>query len=122
MIEWFAWVQMGLAAVATLLCLAFFTMRKGPNDYTLGAVVLIELLLVVQAVIAIVAPFVGNKPTGDGLEFALYLICALVIPIIAVFWALSDRTKWSTLILAVTCFSIGIMVFRMLQIWTVQVV
>ncbi len=120
MIEWFAWVQIGIASLAALVCLTFFFVKRGPNDYTLGSLLLVEVLLVVQVVIAIVAPFTGNPPSGDGLEFALYLISALAIPVVAGLWALSDRTKWSNLILTVAAFSIAVMIFRMLQIWTVQ--
>ncbi|WGD36694.1 hypothetical protein [Lysinibacter sp. HNR] len=120
MIEWFAWLQVWVACIAAVICLGFFLARRGPNDYTLGSVLLVEVLLIAQAIIAIIAPMAGNQPTGDGLEFALYLICALAIPAVAGFWALSDRTKWSNLILAVVGGTVAVMVFRMLQIWTVQ--
>ncbi|GAA3591460.1 hypothetical protein GCM10022198_14220 [Klugiella xanthotipulae] len=118
MIEWLTWAQVVVGLAAGVLCVAFFCAQRAPNDYTLGAIALVELLLVVQAVTAIVAPFVGNSPSGDGLEFALYLITALLLPVLAVVWALSDRTRWSTLILAVVAWAVAIMVFRMDQIWT----
>jgi hypothetical protein len=37
-----------------------------------------------------------------------------------VFWALIDRTKWSTVILGVACLAIAVMVFRMNEIWLYQ--
>jgi hypothetical protein len=121
MIEWFAWAQVALALIVAVLSLINFARKLGPNDVTLGGTLLVALLLVVQIVVSIVAPFVGNEPTGDLLEFWLYLITALILPIGAAFWALTDRTRWSNLILAIAAFSVAVMVYRMLFIWTVQI-
>jgi hypothetical protein len=121
MIEWFAWVQVGLSLIVAVLSLITFGRKLGPNDLTLGGTLLVALLLVVQIVVSIIAPFAGNEPTGDLLEFWLYLITALILPIGAAFWALTDRSRWSNLILAVVAFSVAVMVYRMLYIWTVQI-
>jgi len=122
MLEWFTWVQVIVALIVTLLTLINFARKIGPNDITLGGTLLVALLLVVQIVIAIIAPLAGNPPTGDLLEFWLYLVTALALPIIAGFWALADRTRWSNLFLAVAAGSVAVMVYRMHYIWTVQVV
>ena len=50
----------------------------------------------------------------------MYLVSALLVPAAAVFWALVDRSRWSTVVLAVACFAIAVMVYRMGQIWFVQ--
>jgi hypothetical protein len=50
-------------------------------------------------------------------EFWVYLVSAVIIPPAAVAWALTDRERWSTLILAVACFAVAVMVYRMSQIW-----
>jgi hypothetical protein len=34
-----------------------------------------------------------------------------------VFWALIERTRWSTVVLGVAGFAIAVMVVRMAQIW-----
>lgn len=121
MIEAFTWVQVAVGVTAGLLCLVLGFAGKKPADLTMGAVALVELLLVVQLVIAILAPAFGNVATGSVLEFYVYLISALLIPPAAVFWALVERTKWSTVILGVACLSVAVMVYRMEQIWSVQV-
>lgn len=121
MIEWFAWVQVGFALLVAVLSLINFGRKMSPNDLTLGGTVVIALLLIAQGVVAVIAPLVGNVPTGDLLEFWLYLITALLLPIGAAFWALTDRSKWSNLILAIVAFSVAVMVYRMLFIWTVQI-
>jgi hypothetical protein len=93
---------------------------RAPNDYTLGATVLVEVLLVVELVVVLLGPAFGNLPTGDGLEFWTYLISALLIPPAAIVWALVDRGRWSTVVLGVACLAIAVMVYRMGQIWFVQ--
>jgi hypothetical protein len=118
MIEWFTWVQVAVAVIAGVLCIALGFFGKKPSDLTLGSLAVVELLLVIQLVIAIVAPFTGNNAVGSSLEFYTYLISALLLPVAAGFWALVDRSKWSTVILGVVALAIAVMVYRMQQIWT----
>ncbi len=121
MIEWFENVQVGVAIVAGLLCLVLGLAGRTPNDYTLGATALVEVLLIGQLIVALVAPATGNLPTGSGLEFWVYLLSAVLIPPAAIFWALIDRNRWSTAILGVACLAVAVMLVRMGQIWFVQV-
>jgi membrane-bound ClpP family serine protease len=120
MIEWFTWLQVGVAVLAGLLCLVLGFAGTRPNDITLGVALLVELLLIVQLVVAIVAPEVGNAPTGNLAEFYVYLISAIILVPAAIFWALIERNRWSTAVLGVACLAIAVMVYRMFQIWTVQ--
>jgi membrane-associated HD superfamily phosphohydrolase len=120
-IEWFTIVQVAVAVIAGLLCLVLGFARRVPNDLTLGATALVELLLVAQVLIAIVAPVLGNRPTGSLLEFWVYLVSALLIPPAAGFWALIERNRWSTVVLGVANLAIAVMVYRMGQIWFVQI-
>lgn len=120
MIEWFTWVQVGVASLAGLGCLVAGLARRLPDDRTVGAAAVVLLLLVAQAVVAVVAPFVGNAPTGSLLEFWIYLVSAILLPPLAVVWALVDRTRWSNVVIAAALFAVAVMVYRMFQIWTVQ--
>jgi len=120
MIEWFTTVQVAVAVLAGVLCLVLGFAKRSPDDITLGATALVELLLVVQLVVAIVAPAVGNPPSGDLLEFYTYLVSALLLPIAGGFWALVERSRWSTVVLGVVCLAIAVMVYRMNVIWFVQ--
>lgn len=121
MIWWFTVALIGISVVAGLFCVIAGFAGRRPSDFSVGALALIELLLIVQVVLAIVAPMVGNPPSGDPLEFWVYLISAVLLPIGGVFWALLDRSRWSTVILGVVAFSIAIMIWRMQVIWTIQV-
>lgn len=120
MIEWFTWVQLAVAVAAGLLCIVLGFAGRVPSDLTLGALALVELLVLVQIVVAIAAPAFGNEPTGSALEFWVYLVSAALLPPAAAFWALLERNRWSTVVLGVAALSVGVMVYRMLQIWTVQ--
>lgn len=118
MIDWFTTVQVAVAVIAGLLCLVLGFAGRTPSDLSLGALALVELLLVVQLVAALIAPVAGNQPVGNMLEFYTYLISALLVPIAAGFWALVDRSRWSTVILGTAALAIAVMVYRMQQIWT----
>ena len=121
MILWFTIVQIIVACAAAVFCLFLGFAGRRPSDYSVGSVLLMEALLIVQAVIAIVAPLTGNPPTGDLLEYWVYLIGALLLPVGGVLWALLDRTRWSTVVLGVVGLSLAIMLWRMQTIWTVQI-
>ncbi|MBE3079058.1 hypothetical protein [Clavibacter michiganensis] len=120
MIGWFTVAQVAVAVVAGVLCLVVGAIGRKPSDLTVLPTALVEVLLVVQLVIAIVAPSVGNPPSGSLIEFYAYLLSGLVIPPLAVFWALVERTRWSTIILGASCLAIAIMIYRMDVIWNVQ--
>ena len=120
MIEWFTWFQVIVAVAAGVLCLILGAAKQLPNDYSLGAVLLVEVLLLAQLVVALLAPVVGNEPSGSLLEFYTYLVSAIVLLPAAGFWAFAERTRWSTVILGVAALSAAIMLYRMHTIWTVQ--
>ena len=90
---------------------------RKPNDWTLGGRVIVERLRSEQLVIALGAQGLGNHPTGSVPEFYVYRVAALLIPPLAVFWGLIERTRWSTVVLGVAAFAIAVMVVRMAQIW-----
>ncbi|WP_175986051.1 hypothetical protein [Microbacterium tenebrionis] len=121
MILWFTTLQIVIAVTAGLFAVIAGLLGRRPSDYTVGALALVEVLLIVQVVMAIIAPFAGNPPSGDPLEFWVYLISAALLPVGGVVWALLERSRWSTVILGVVAFAVAIMLWRMEVIWTVQV-
>lgn len=121
MILWFTVVQVAVAVAAGLFCLGAGLLGRRPSDFSVGALALVELLLIGQIVVAIVAPLAGNPPTGDLLEYWVYLVSAALLPIGAVLWALMERSRWSTVVLGVAALAIAVMLWRMQVIWTIQV-
>jgi len=121
-IDWLTTAIVSASVAAGLLCVVLGLAGRRPNDLSLGAAALVEVLLVVQIVVAIAAPAVGNSPTGSALEFWVYLVTAALLPPLAVLWALLERgSRWSTVVIGVGCLAIAVMVYRMHQIWFVQV-
>lgn len=121
MILWFTYVQLAVAVAAGLLALILGLAGRRPSDLTVGGMALLELLLIAQIIIAIIAPFAGNPPTGSLLEFWVYLVSAALLPPAAVAWALLERSRWSTVIMGIAALSVAVMVWRMQVIWTIQI-
>ena len=117
MILGYAIAVIAAGVLGGVLCLVEALRKRGPNDFTMGATLIVALMLLAQVVVSIVAPFAGNHATGDLLEFWMYLIVAFALPIGAGFWALVDRTRWANLVLAVAHLAVAVMVYRMLVIW-----
>lgn len=120
MIEWLYWLQLGVAIVAGLLAVGFAIAKRTPNDYTLGSIVLLGLLLLVQMIVAAVQPALGNSPTGSLLEFWMYLVTAFLMVIAGAVWALVERSMMSNVMLGLLAGSIAVMLVRMDVIWTVN--
>lgn len=120
MILWFTYLLVAVAVVSGLMCVVLGLAGRRPSDLTVGALAIVELMLLSQVVMAIAAPFAGNTPTGSALEFWVYLVSAVLLPPAAVLWALIERSRWSTVILGVAALSVAVMVWRMQVIWTVQ--
>lgn len=122
MISWLMLAQaIGLGVIGAVVAIVGIA-RKPFNDWVLGAAALAMLTLIVQVVASIVAPFLGSVPTGDVLEYWVYLISALLIPPAAVLWALVDKkSEWQTLVVGIGILAVAVMAYRMHQIWFVQV-
>ncbi|WP_454119366.1 hypothetical protein [Microbacterium lacticum] len=118
MILWFTIAQLVVAVLVGVTAVVAGLAGRRPGDVTVGGMAIILLLLIAQVVVAIVAPLAGNPPVGSAIEYWAYLIGALLIPPAAVFWALVERSRWSTVIMGVGALSVAIMVWRMQVIWT----
>ena len=121
MILWLTIAQIVIAVAAGIFCLVAGLIGRRPSDFSVGALALVEVLLIVQVIVAIVAPLIGNPPTGDLLEYWVYLVSAVLLLFGAVLWALMERSRWSTVILGVAALAIAVMLWRMQVIWSVQI-
>jgi hypothetical protein len=120
MIDWFTALQIGVAVTGGVLAVVLGLMGRRPSDLTMAFAGVVALLLIVQLAVAIAGPLAGNRPTGSLFEFYIYLISAIFLPVGAGFWALIDRSRWSTVILGVAQLAVAIMLYRMGQIWFIQ--
>lgn len=120
MILWFTIAQIALAVIVGLLCVGLGLAGRRPGDVSVGAMALLQLVLIAQIIVAIVAPFVGNSPTGSMLEFWTYLVTAAVLPLAGIIWAFIDRGRWSVVVMGVLALAVAVMTYREWVIWTVQ--
>jgi len=107
-----------LSLVCALVPAGFAVAKRPPHLAGLLALVLVELglltLLVASIVLAVTTPV---KPQVSLPEFFIYLGVALLVPVLAAFWALVERVFWSNYVLAVGAFTVFVMVARMHIIW-----
>jgi hypothetical protein len=121
-VEWLTTVEIAVAVAAGVLCVVLGLIGRPPNDVSLVSAALVELFLVAQLIVSLVAPLVGNTATGSVLEFYVYLISALLLAPLTVFWGLLERrSRWSTVTIGVACLAVAVMLWRMHEIWFVQV-
>ena len=118
MIEPYTAVAAIVSAAAGVLAAVLGLAGRKPSDLTLAGPALVELLLLAQVVIALVAPAAGNPPTGNVVEYWAYLVGALIIPPAAIFWALTERTRWSVVVVGIGCLAVAVMFVRMQIIWS----
>ena len=77
---------------------------------------LLEVLLLLQAGIALAALIGGTRP-ADTPTFVSYLIGVLLVPIAGVLWARTERTRWAGTVIAVAALVVAVMAWRLLQLW-----
>jgi hypothetical protein len=114
---WLLVAQQIVAAAAGSIGVLLGVAKRKPSMVSIGALALVELLLLVQFVLSVVLVAGGERAKTDTVEFFSYLVVALIVPIGAGFWALVERTRWSTMVLGVAGFTVAIMLARMEQIW-----
>src|SRR4051812_13932367 len=80
----------------------------------------IEIALLVQTVVAVVRLVAGNRPESVP-TFVAYLAGSLVILPLGVLWALEERTRWSSVVLAVAAVTLAVVVVRLNMVWNTRV-
>ena len=114
------WVYQGaevVAVVGGIVALFLGLIGRLPSLVSLSPLVITALLLIVQAIIAIAILVKGGTVKGDPIEWFGYLLTALLVAVAAGFWALAERTKFSTMIIGAANLTVAIMLLRMWQIW-----
>jgi hypothetical protein len=117
MIELFYQVQVIFGFAAAAILFIFGAARRKPSLISLGILAVSEIGLLAQLIISIALVAGGARAKTDTVEFFAYLIVALIVPLGAGFWALIERTRWSTFVLSVGAFTVAVMLARMSQIW-----
>lgn len=118
MIEWFTFLLIAVTVVVGVVQLIEGARARPPRDVSVVGSIVVLVLLLVQVVVAIAAPALGQPIGGDPLEFWMYLITAILVTPVALVFAFVDRTRIGTLALAGGSLATTVMVVRMADIWT----
>jgi hypothetical protein len=113
----------GLATVLIMVSLvaAAWTFVPAARNRPIGrsqlwALVMVELGLLAQAVMAIVKLAGGERPQELAI-FVGYLAGSLVIVLVGGFLGLAERTRWGAVVAGVACLVVPVVVLRMQQVW-----
>jgi hypothetical protein len=115
--DWLYYTLLVVAGGSAALCLVLAMFGRKPSLVSIGSAALVEVALLLQLVATIVLLATGATCKGDVVEFFGYVLVAMMVPAGAVVWALAERTKVSTAVLAVSGLTVAVMAARMAQIW-----
>ena len=105
-----------VAAVLTVLGLASTLARRRIGLVHLAVAGVLEAVLLVQAGL-VVAAMVGGERPADVPTFVSYLATVVLVPVAGVLWARVELTRWAGTVLAVAGAVVGVMGWRLLQLW-----
>jgi hypothetical protein len=108
-----------ITAVAVLLAvlgIGSTLARRRIGLLHLGVAGVLELLLLVQAAVAVSAMVGGERP-ADTPTFLGYLAGIVLVPVAGGLWARSEQTRWAGTVMAVAAAVVVVMAWRLLQLW-----
>lgn len=111
-----AYVVMALAGAMVVWGLVTAAVDKPPGRAQLLYAAGVEVVTLVQTVIAFVVLAQGFRPVELATTIG-YLIGVVVLIPVAWFWANVERTRFSGVVLAVAGLSVAVMTLRLLQLW-----
>ena len=101
----------GVGALSTVL-------RRRIGTAHLAVAGVLELLLLVQGVLAVVGLAGGHRP-AELTTFAAYLGSVVLLPVAGVLWARSEPTRWAGTVLGVAALTVAVMLWRLVDLWAV---
>jgi hypothetical protein len=105
-------LALGVAAFSGVMAL----LDRPPRLPHLAGLAMVEVVLLVQAVVAMARMFSGDRP--DNLAtFVGYLLTAVLIPPLAALLGWSERSRWGSAIISAGCLVVPVMVVRLQQLW-----
>jgi hypothetical protein len=117
MIDALAYVLVALAGVAVIWGLVTAAANKPPGKAQLLFAAGVEVVTVVQSIIAAVKLGAGFRPVELATTIG-YLIGIVILIPIAWLWANVERNRFSGVVLAVAALGVLAMTLRLLVLWT----
>ncbi len=109
-----------VAASVVLVVWGLVSARRGrpPARSMLLSGGAIEVLLLVQAAVAGVSMVADRGPEGSSVLFVSYLATVVLVLPAALGWALVERDRWSSAVVAVGALTVATMVIRLWDVWS----
>ena len=119
MIAALAYSVCALALVSMAWGLVTAVLDKPPGKAQLLYAAGLEVVVLAQSVIALVRLGAGFRPVELATTIG-YLVGIVVLLPVAWFWANSERTRFSGVVLAVAAAAVAAMTFRLLVLWVAR--
>jgi len=103
-----------LALLLAVVAFVFAALDRLPPTVHLQGLLLLQLLVVVQAVVALARLGGWDGPVG---ELVGYLAVAFLLVPGGMVLALEERTRWGTAVLGAACLVLAVVVFRLQVVW-----
>ncbi|MCW2796498.1 hypothetical protein [Nocardioides sp.] len=113
---WLVAAVLALAGVVMVVLVVLLVRDETAGDPTFGLLAALELALLVQAVVGVVALSSTSREVS-GVLFLSYLLGALCALPIGAFWSLAERTRAGTGVLLVATFTVVALELRLDSIW-----
>jgi hypothetical protein len=117
MIDTLAYVVVALAGAAAIWGVVTAVANKPPGKAQLLFAALVEVVAVVQSIIAGAKLAAGFRPVELATTIG-YLIGIVILIPIGWLWANAERNRFSGIVLAVAAFAVLAMTLRLLVLWT----
>ncbi len=122
MLDWWYQAQLWFGVLAGLLLVLMGLVGRKPSGFSLALVAGSEFGLLMQLIASLTLVALGQRAAIDTWEFFGYLIVAIMVPVGAAIWALVERNRWSTVVMGAGVLTVAVMLVRMHQIWTGDIV
>lgn len=117
MFDWLRYAVIGCALLLALLAYIDFRSRKAPRRPALVLLALAAVLVVVQAVVAGVQMGRGHE-MSETATFVGYLATNVIMLPAAAYVAYVERSRWSSVAIAVAGLVVAVLEVRLQQLWT----
>jgi|GEM_PF-357517 len=116
-LDGWATAALSVGLLVAALCLVAGLRGRPPGRWTVGASVILQVVLLAYLVRYLVAMATGSSPVGPAWELWAYLVTVAVLPALGLAWAREEHSRWGTLVLAVMAVVAAVMCGRVAQIW-----
>ncbi|MDN5853557.1 MAG: hypothetical protein L0K86_12065 [Actinomycetia bacterium] len=107
-------------ALAAAAYAGVLTVRSLPfSNGLFYVIVVLEVLLIAQLVGGCIALAQSSREI-DGVTFIAYLITVVIVPVAAVLWGVSDKSRWGTGVVVIGMVTVAVLCLRLLDLWSGQ--